>query len=264
MFVGVCMLSGGFVAASFAFKTWHLYLTQGVMIGIGVGFLYIPSIAIVSQWFLKRRSLANGITAAGSGVGGIVFSLASASMIDKISLQWSYRITGMVAFALTATATAMIRDRDKIIRPKQHPFDTKLLRRGDVWFLLAWAFCAVLGQITLQYSLPDFSLSIGLSDAQATHVQTLLNLGTAVGRPFIGSLSDKFGRIVVPAFLTLTCGVACFVIWLPAQSFGVTVLFALICGAIMGIFWTVGLLTERMKREARLTLSRRLVQYVQR
>ncbi|KAL9047588.1 MAG: hypothetical protein Q9206_006643, partial [Seirophora lacunosa] len=97
MFGGVVALAGGFIAASFASKAWHLYLCQGVLVGVGVGFIYIPSIAILSQWFSKRRSLANGITAAGSGIGGVLFSLITGSMIENISLAWSLRITGIIA-----------------------------------------------------------------------------------------------------------------------------------------------------------------------
>ena len=239
MSIGVCSLSAGFVAASFASETWHLYITQGVMVGIGIGFIYIPSIAILSQWFQKKRSLANGISGAGSGIGGMLFSLSTAAMIDRISLQWSLRITGIITFIMNALATALIKDRNKAIQPHQHPFDKKLLHRCDVWLLLTWAFISMLGYITLLYSLPDFALTIGLSDAQATDLATLLNLGVAVGRPFIGILSDKFGRIVVTGVLTLACGLASLVIWLPTTSFGVTALFALISGAILGIFWVV-------------------------
>ena len=242
MFLGVCVLSAGFIAASFATKTWHLYITQGVMVGIGVGFIYIPSIAILPQWFQKRRSLVNGITGAGSGIGGIIFALSTAAMIDRLSLQWSLRITGIVTFVMNAVATALVKDRNKIIQPEQHPFDAQLIRRFDVWLLLAWAFISMLGYVTLLYSLPDFALSIDLSSSQAADLVTLLNVGIAVGRPLTGCLSDRFGRIVVTAILTSTCGISCFAIWIPADSFGVTALFALSSGAILGLFWVVGCL----------------------
>ncbi|KAI9801958.1 MAG: hypothetical protein M1825_003013 [Sarcosagium campestre] len=241
MFVGVFALSGGFVAASFASKAWHLYLSQGVLVGIGVGLIYIPSIAILSQWFSSRRSLANGITSAGSGIGGIIFSSITGSMIEKASLAWSLRVTGIIAFVMALTAVLFTKDRNKIIQPAQHPFDTELLSRRNVWLLLMWAFVSMLGYITLLYSLPDFALSIGLSRAHATDAIIVLNLGTAVGRPFIGALSDHYGRIRVAGLLTLACGIACFAIWLPASSFAVTILFALISGAILGVFWVVSI-----------------------
>ena len=39
MAMGAFILGGGFVTASFASQTWHLYLTQGGLVGIGVGFV---------------------------------------------------------------------------------------------------------------------------------------------------------------------------------------------------------------------------------
>lgn len=76
-----------------------------------------------------------------------------------------------------------VRDRNKIVRPKQHPFDTRLVWRADVLLLLAWAFLSMLGYIALLYSLSDFSIVIRLTRQQATQVTAFLNLGTAVGRP---------------------------------------------------------------------------------
>jgi MFS family permease len=55
----------------------------------------------------------------------------------------------------------------------------------------------MLGYITLLYSLPDFSASIGLSTSQAAAISAYLNLGTALGRPMAGFVSDKLGRIEV-------------------------------------------------------------------
>ena len=182
---------------------------------------------------------ANGITTAGTGLGGIIFSLGTSAMIYGISVQWSLRINAVITLIMTSAAIFIIKDRNNIVQPKQHPFDTELLRRGDVWLLLMWAFFGMFGYITLLYSLPDFALSIKLSKSQATEVITLLHLGTAVGRPFIGVLSDRYGRIKVAAMLTFSCGAACFLLWLPAKTYSATVLFAIISGAILGVFWSV-------------------------
>ena len=160
-------------------------------------------------------------------------------MIDRFSVQWSLRINAIVALIMTSVAIFMVKDRNNVVQPKQHPFDTELLRRGDVWLLLMWAFFSMFGYITLLYSLPDFALSIKLSKSQATEVITLLHLGTAVGRPFIGLISDRYGRIKVAGLLTLCCGLACFLLWMPAKTYSATVLFAIISGAILGVFWSV-------------------------
>lgn len=239
MITGLVFESGGFIAASFATRIWHLYISQGILIGCGIGCLYIPSLPILSQWFVRRRSLANGISAAGSGVGGAAFAWGTEAIIKRFDIGWALRITGMIAFAANLAAVTVIRDRNGAIQPYQLGFDTKLLRRYDVVLLLAWAFTSMLGYIVLLFSLADFALSIGLTQAQATDVIGLLNVGTAVGRPVIGIFSDRWSRIDTAGVLTLLCGLSCFAFWLPATSFGLTVFFAILCGAIVGVFWMV-------------------------
>ena len=239
MLIGALLQCSGLVAASFATRIWQLHLSQGVLVGAGIGFLYIPSLPILSQWFVKKRSLANGVSAAGSGVGGVAFAWGSQAMIQHVSIAWSLRITGIIAFIAILAAIAVIRDRNSLIRPPQLAFDTKLLRRLDVLLLLAWAFTSMLGYVVLLFSLSDFALSIGFSRAQATDLIGFLNLGTAIGRPFIGIVSDRWSRIDTAGVLTLACGLSCFAFWLPATSYGLTVFFAIVCGAIVGVFWMV-------------------------
>ena len=239
MILGIIMQAGGFISASFAKRIWQLYLSQGILVGAGVGFIFIPSISILSQWFSEKRSLANGISSAGSGIGGVIFSFATGAMIKHISLGWSLRITGIITFVVNLTAALLLHDRNHIIKPLQLGFDTTLLRQYKVQLLLAWAFISMLGYITLLYSLADFAISIKLTQTHATEIVAFLNLGTAVGRPLVGLLSDRYGRIEVAGLFTFICGLLCFIIWLPAHSFWATVLFAILSGAILGTFWMV-------------------------
>ncbi len=55
----------------------------------------------------------------------------------------------------------------------------------------------------------------------------------------IGFVSDKLGRIEVAGVLTGFCGIICFAIWIPAKDYGVTISFAVISGAVVGVFWMV-------------------------
>jgi len=51
---------------------WHFYLLYGVIIGIGLGGLWVPPVSIVIRWFAKRRNTMTGIAIAGTGVGGLI------------------------------------------------------------------------------------------------------------------------------------------------------------------------------------------------
>ena len=49
MVMGVMLLSIGFISASFAQRIWQLFISQGLLIGMGVGFIHIPSLPFVSR-----------------------------------------------------------------------------------------------------------------------------------------------------------------------------------------------------------------------
>lgn len=239
------MLSGsllqgvGYVAASFASSTWHLYLSQGLLVGCGIGFMIIPSTAILSQWFSKKRSIVNGVSCAGSGVGGAAFAWGTAAMIRRLGLGWALRITGLITVTANVMATLLIRDRNHHINPTQLALDFKLLQQEAVTLLLLWAFVSMFGYIVLLFSLSDFALEIGLSPNHATDIVGFSNLGTAVGRPVVGIISDRVSRVKTAGVLTFLCGAICFAFWIPATSFGRTIFFSLVCGAILGFFWMV-------------------------
>jgi MFS family permease len=239
MFVGVVLLPSGFIGASFATKIWHLYLSQGLCIGLAVGLIYIPATAVIPQWFLKKRSLANGICSAGSGIGGLAVCFATEGMLQSIGLVWALRVTAFVVFFVNLVATLLIRSRNEEIQPDLRMFNFRLLRAYHAQLLLAWSFVMMFGYITLMFSLSDYAKAIGRSDSESATVAALLNLGAAFGRPLIGYVSDRYDRVGVAGVLTFVCGVLVFVLWMPATVYGVLLVFALLSGAILGIFWAV-------------------------
>ncbi|EWY80855.1 hypothetical protein FOYG_16772 [Fusarium oxysporum NRRL 32931] len=181
--------------------------------------------------------MANGISSAGSGVGGAAFTWGTAAMIQRQGLNWALRTTGIITCVGIVIATLLLRDKNSQIQPNQRAFDIALFRSKAVVLLLSWAFISMFGYIILLFSLSEFALAIGLSHKQATDVVGFLNVGTAVGRPLIGLVSDRFSRVATAFLLTLLCGLTCFVLWLPAKSFGLMLFFSTVCGAILGIFW---------------------------
>lgn len=239
MFLGSSFISGGLIAASFARAFWQLVITQGIMVGIGVGFLYVSTVPVISQWFKKKRSFALGITAGGSGLGGLIFSSSISPMIEKISLGWALRIQGIICLVTLFLASAIVRDRNLVVRPKQHPFDTRFFRRWDVIVLLSWCFLYLLGYMTLVSSLPDFIHSLGLSQSQASISAILINLATISGRVCAGAASDRYGRITIALVSSMASGVLCFVLWIPSQSLAPALVFSFLVGNVYSTLWLV-------------------------
>lgn len=176
MLIGIALQTLGFICASFVHRVWQLYLTQGILVGLGIGFIFVPATPILSQWFSTKRSLATGIGSAGSGIGGLIFSFGISSIIQNVSLAWAFRTTAFICAAMNTLAVAVLRNRNDKIKPPQLGFDTKLLVRYDVWLFLAWGFITMFGYMTLLYSLSDFASSIGLSKSQAGNISPSLIL----------------------------------------------------------------------------------------
>ena len=69
---GVLYGAGVFLASLSDHRLWWLYLTYGVIGGIGLGFSYIVPVAVLVKWFPDRRGLITGIAVGGFGAGALV------------------------------------------------------------------------------------------------------------------------------------------------------------------------------------------------
>ena len=239
LLIGVFFETASFIAASFASEIWHLFLSQGICFGWGMGFQFVGSVVIAPQWFTTRRSLANGIAAAGSGLGGLTYSLAAQAMIKSIGLPWAFRTLGIIAFVVNTTCSLLIKDRNKQIGSSQLSFDYRLFKRPQFLGLLAFGFLSMLGYVVLLFSLPNYARRVGMTASQGSIIGAVFNLGQALGRPPIGYFSDSLGRLNMASSMTALCGVFCLLIWIFAKSFGVLILFAILGGTVAGTYWAV-------------------------
>ncbi|KAI6708459.1 hypothetical protein JHW43_009025 [Diplocarpon mali] len=258
--IGILLEAAGLLGASWAARIWQLFLSQGVAFGFGMGFLFVASVGLIPQWFGPRRSFANSIAAAGSGIGGLVYSLATNAMIQSVGLAGAFRILALVAGAVNLVCTILIRDRHQAVGSVHMAFHWPLFKRLDFLLLLGWGFFSMLGYIVLLFSLPNYARSVGLSASQGSVIGALLNLGqgkllphplsreafhshpptdqhiSGVGRPFVGYFSDSFGRINMAGAGTFLAGLFCLVIWTFAKSYGVLIFFAVIVGTVSGTY----------------------------
>ena len=72
--VGVALWGLGNILAGLgtsAFGASWLYVTYGLIGGVGAGMAYITPLAMVTKWFPDRKGLAGGLVAGGFGLGGV-------------------------------------------------------------------------------------------------------------------------------------------------------------------------------------------------
>ncbi|KFZ18426.1 hypothetical protein V502_04102, partial [Pseudogymnoascus sp. VKM F-4520 (FW-2644)] len=238
LILGIVLQTAALLGASFATDIWHLFLSQGVCFGLGMGLIFNATVGLIPQWFDHHRSFANSIGTAGSGIGGLIYSLATQAMIESLGLGWAFRILAICSCSVICVAALLIRDRNVAVGAIYNAFDLRLLRRPQFLLTLVWACFSMVGYVNLLFSLPNYAVSIGLTATQASVVGAILNLGQGIGRPLIGYFSDSLGRINMCLFCTLGCGVLCFALWIPAESYALLLVFALLGGGVAGTLWT--------------------------
>lgn len=70
---GVVVLASGLLLGSLIQAPWHLYVTLGLMVGVGVNLMaYTSHSLFLPLWFERRRGFAISIAFSGAGVGALV------------------------------------------------------------------------------------------------------------------------------------------------------------------------------------------------
>lgn len=75
--VGAVLLVLGMLLTGTSSRYWQIMLAQGIVVGLGSGCVFLPSIAVLPQYFEKRRALATGLSSSGSAIGIAIPSLAT-------------------------------------------------------------------------------------------------------------------------------------------------------------------------------------------
>ncbi len=69
LYTGSFLVVLGMVLTGLCSEYWQLLLSQGILVGVGTGCLFLPSVAVLPQYFEKKRGLATGIGSSGSAIG---------------------------------------------------------------------------------------------------------------------------------------------------------------------------------------------------
>lgn len=101
----------GIFMTSLSTTYWQLFLAQGICQGLGDGLLFCPTVALISTYFMKKRSLAISFIACGGATGGMIFPAIARQLLPAIGFAWTVRVMGFVILANFAVALALTRTR---------------------------------------------------------------------------------------------------------------------------------------------------------
>lgn len=106
---------------------WQLILCQGFAIGGSAGFIFIPSLSVVPQWFDKRRGRAFGIVALGSITGGTILPIILTHLMKSVGFKWTIRILAFIILVLMVIFNLTVRPRVRIAKADRIPVSFKEL-----------------------------------------------------------------------------------------------------------------------------------------
>ena len=98
--LGAALSGLGWVLASSVTDLTALFLTYGLLCGVGTGIVYIGIVGLMARWFPDRRGLAIGMVAAGYGMGALVTTFPIDSMIKAEGHAHTLTVFGLLLGAV--------------------------------------------------------------------------------------------------------------------------------------------------------------------
>ena len=258
MFVGITMVSIGFMALSLIDGLLAFYVVYVVLLAVGfnTGF-FIAAQAAVGNWFVRRRSLALGVLTTAFGFGGAIMVPVIAWLVAEYGWRSAAFILGMGMAVVGLPMAVLVRHR-----PEQYgylpdgqsgppakaagadaeagarastPIDEvdftiwEALKTRAFWILsLAFGFRTLAISATVIHQIPLLT-DRGFSEVAAAGVLALMSLMSVPGRLIFGFLGDYLDKrhLVFVAYILQGIGL---IILLNATSLVHLYLFTIVFG----------------------------------
>ncbi len=244
--IGGVLVSAGFVLSSGTTSLIGFYSTFGVLVGIGNGFGYSAPTPVGSKWFPDKRGLVIGLMVGGYGAGSAIIGPVATSLMTHLGWRPTFQILGLVFFAMTMTATALLRNPPPGYTPPGPPSAKTTARAtSDVptatmlsqpTFYLLWIGyrLGTTAGLMIVSQLVPFARSAGISTVAATYAISIGAIGNAGGRILSGWLSDTFGRLATLRSVILLSAIVTPLLFVFRQQ---PVLFYVL---VLAVYWCYG------------------------
>jgi len=216
MAAGVLYGAGIILASLSSSSILLLYLTYGVLAGIGIGLGYIVPVATLIKWFPDRRGFITGIAVAGFGAGALVTAPIAERLIEGVGLFETFAILGVLYLVVVTAAASTLSNPPEGWKPEGWEpdttarsdrsgmeFDLHGALRTWQWFAL-WAllFLNVTAGISIISEASPIAQEVtGVSAIAAAGLVSIISIANGAGRFLWAWFSDLIGRKWV--FLTM-------------------------------------------------------------
>lgn len=217
MLLGCFLLGGGLLLHSAATSKSAVYMAR-ILMGVSLGFVgVLPTVVLVSNWFVRGRGTALGILLTGTSIGGFIIPPIATPLIESFGWRTAMMLVSLFIWLILAPSVMLF--------VKSRPSDIGLFADGDsqpqtvvpteatgltfsqaIRTPLFWMFA--LGAALIFY--PIFVTSqqlilqtakVGFTPWQSSLVQSGLFAASVVGKFLFGYLSDRSA----PARVILIC-----------------------------------------------------------
>lgn len=232
---GAILTPVGFMMTSLAREYWQTMLAQAFCIGIGNGCLFIPSVAILPQYFSTRKALANGIAASGSSLGGVIYPIVFRRVQQQLGFGWATRIIGFISLVTVWFSVLVMKPR-LTPKTKRHLTDLGAFRELPYTLFCIAMFFGFVGFYGPVYYIQPYAIEKGITTENlGFYLLPILNAASVPGRILPNMIADWTGPLNALVPCSMITGVLA-LIWIGITNLGATITFALLYGFFSGGF----------------------------
>ena len=202
MVLATLLTVAGCVVAALAPVFWVFAAAQGLLIGFGSAAAFIPLMADISHWFLKRRGLAMAICASGNYLGGALWP----KLVDVLTRTYDWRTGYFMVAAIMLVGTlpccfVLMRRSPShsatgAAAVAAHSPASLGLSPGalQLWLGLAGVGCCI-AMAMPQVHIVAYCVDLGYGVARGAEMLSVMTAGGIVSRVASGWIADRIGGI---------------------------------------------------------------------
>jgi len=250
-FVGGAVASGGMLLSSFSNSVEFLYLTYGILFGVGASMAYTPSLVILGHYFKKYLGVVNGFVTAGSSVFTIAMPYALDFLLRTVKLEATMMcMSALIAVimccallfkplpgtAVTASEQSPRFYKDSVWRRVKSAINTDIWRKKK-YVIWALAVPSALFGYFVPYVHMLKLVEVNFKDADGKVLVTCLGITSGLGRLCFGRIADirRVNRILLQQISFISIGVLTMLLTV-TTSFEVLIVISLLMGLFDGCF----------------------------
>lgn len=238
LLVGWVMITLGLMMTSIASQFWQILLAQAFCTGLGCGCVFVPCVAILPQYFKRRRALANGIAATGSGIGGALYPIMFRQLQLRVGFPWATRVLGFIALATTTFSISLLKVR---FQPQEKRSLIQISAFKDpVYALFCLSqFIGFCGLYNVLVYIQPFALDNNImSEHLAFYLVSILNSSSTFGRIIPNYIAGYIGPLNV--MIPMTFGASALALgWIGVHSTSGIFAFVVLYGFTSGGFVSI-------------------------